>query len=91
MQFSSIPTLIDAYFYHELNQKPLKGASIFVVVSSKNPLILEDHTRSRLTAPDDDFQAYFTSYDKINVGTTICLENVEIKAECTKTFDIESI
>lgn len=65
MQFSSIPTLIDAHVQAQLHNTPLKGASLFLYVSTKNPLVLEDATKIRVSASEDDLQAYFQSYDKI--------------------------
>lgn len=65
MQFSSIPTLIDAHVQAQLYNTPLKGASLFLYVSTKNPLVLEDATKIRVSASEDDLQAYFQSYDKI--------------------------
>ena len=66
MQFSSIPTLIDAHVQSQLQNIPLKGASLFLYVAHKNPLILEDSTKIKVTASEDDLQAYFQSYDKIS-------------------------
>lgn len=81
MQFSSIPTLIDAHVLSLLHEKPLKGASLFLYVANKNPLVLEDSSKVRLLASEDDLATYFQSYDKINQDSNICLENVEIHLE----------
>ena len=91
MQFSSIPTLIDAYVHGQLTSNALKNPSLFLYVASKNPLILEDSTKIRVTASEDDLQAYFQSYDKIGEGSNICLDNVEIHIEYGKGYSIQNI
>jgi hypothetical protein len=91
MQFSSIPTLIDAHVQGQLHNTPLKTASIFLYVHSKNPLILEDSSKVQLIASEDDLQTYFQSYDKITQGTNICLDNVEVHIEFKKGFTVQNI
>jgi hypothetical protein len=91
MQFSSIPTLVDAHVQAHLHSTPLKGASLFLYVSSKNPLVLEDSTKIRVSASEDDLQAYFQSYDKIEQGSNICLDNVEVHLDYGKGYSIQSI
>jgi hypothetical protein len=65
MHFSSIPALIDAHVLSLLGGAPLKGASIFLYVAGKNPLILDDSSKARAVAAEDDLETYFQSYDKI--------------------------
>lgn len=91
MQFSSIPTLIDAYVQAQLQNQPLKNASIYLYVAQKNPLVLEDATKIKVTASEDDLQAYFQSYDKIAEGSNICLEHVEVHLDYGKGFLIHNI
>ena len=91
MQFSSIPTLIDAHVQSQLQSTPLKGASLFLYVAHKNPLILEDSTKIKVTASEDDLQAYFQSYDKISEGSNICMDNVEVHLDFGKAYTILNI
>ena len=91
MQFSSIPTLVDAHVQTQLQNSPLKGASLFLYVAHKNPLVLEDSTKIKVTASEDDLQAYFQSYDKIAEGSNICLDNVEVHLDYGKGHSITSI
>lgn len=91
MQFNSIPTLIDAHVHNLLHGSHLKGASLFLYVASKSPLILEDSTQIRVTASEDNLQAYFQSYDKITEKTNICLENVEVHLSYSRGFTIQGI
>ena len=91
MQFSSIPTLVDAHVLSQLQNTPLKGAALFLYVFSKSPLVLEDSTKIKVTASEDDLQAYFQSYDKITEGTNICLDNVEVHIDYGKGYSIHSI
>ena len=91
MQFSSVPTLVDAYVQAQLQNTPFKGASLFLYVASKNPLILEDSTKIKVTASEDDLQAYFQSYEKINEQSNICLDNVEVHMEYGKGHSIQNI
>lgn len=65
MQFSSVPTLIDAHLQSQLNNTPLKGASLFLYVAKKNPLTLEDNTKIQLTVSEDDLQAHHVNFSKI--------------------------
>jgi hypothetical protein len=65
MHFSSVPTLVDAHIQSLLENSTLKSASLFLFVANKNPLIFEDSNKVKLTASEDDLQAYFQSYDKI--------------------------
>lgn len=91
MQFSSIPTLIDAHVQNQLHNTPLKGASLFLYVAHKNPLVLEDSTKIKVTASEDDLQAHFQSYDKISEGSNICLDNVEVHLDFGKGHLITGI
>lgn len=91
MQFSSIPTLIDAHVYAQLHNTPLKGAALFLFVSSKSPLVLEDATKIQVTASEDDLQAYFHSYEKIEQGSRICLDNVQVLLDYGKGYSIQAI
>ena len=91
MQFSSIPTLVDAHVFSQLQNIPLKGAALFLYVANKNPLILEDSTKIKVTASEDDLQAYFQSYDKITEGTNICLDNAEVHITYGKGYSIQNI
>jgi len=91
MQFSSIPTLVDAYVQAQLQGQHLKNPSLFLYVATKNPLVLEDATRIKVTASEDDLQAYFQSYDKIAEGSNICLDNVEVHLDYGKGFSILNI
>ena len=50
MQFSSVPKLIDAYLDAQLRGTAFKGVSLFLYVAKKNPLLLEDAAKVRLTA-----------------------------------------
>lgn len=84
MQFSSVPTLIDAHVLGLLNGKPLKNVGLFLFVLSKKPLVLEDANKIQVTASEDDLQAFITSYDKIALGSNICLDNVEVNLELDK-------
>ena len=79
MHFSSIATLIDAHIYNLLHSTPFKGASLFLLVTSKSPLVLKDNYNVPVTASEDDLQAYFQSYDKISEDSNICLDNVEVR------------
>ena len=45
MQFSSVPTLIDAHILSLLEGTPLKGASLFLFVTSQSPLALQDSNK----------------------------------------------
>ena len=91
MQFNSIPTLIDAHVHSQLHGTHLKGASLFLFVASKSPLVLEDSTQIRVTASEDNLQAYFQSYDKIAEKTNVCLDNVEVNLTYSRGFTIQSI
>jgi len=91
MQFSSVATLVDAYVLGQINGKPIKGASIFVYVASKNPLILEDNAKIQLTASEDDLQTYFQSYDKISQGSSICLDGVDVHLDYGKGFRLLNV
>jgi hypothetical protein len=91
MQFSSVPTLIDAHVQAQLQNTPLKGASLFLYVANKSPLVLEDATKIKVTASEDDLQAYFQSYEKIAEGSNICLDNVEVHLDYGKGFSIQNI
>ena len=91
MQFSSIPTLIDAHVQSQLHNTPFKGASLFLYVAKKNPLVLEDATKIQLTASEDDLQAYFQSYDKIAEGSNVCLDNVDVHIEFGKNYRVLNI
>lgn len=91
MQFSSIPTLIDAYVQAQIQSQHLKNPSLFLFVAKKNPLVLEDATKIKVTASEDDLQAYFQSYDKISEGSNICLDNVEVHLDYGKGFSILNI
>jgi len=84
MQFSSIPTLIDAHVLSLLDGKPLKNIALFLFVASKSPLVLEDNAKIQLTASEDDLQAFIQSYDKISLGSNICLDNLEVNLELGK-------
>jgi hypothetical protein len=84
MEFSSIATLIDAHVLSVLEAKPLKNIALYVYVASKNPLVLEDNAKIQLTASEDDLQAFITSYDKITLGSNICLDNLEVSLELGK-------
>lgn len=91
MQFSSVPTLVDAHVQAQLQNSPLKGASLFLFVAQKNPLILEDATKIKVQASEDDLQAYFQSYDKIAEKSNICLDNVEVHLDFGKGYSILNI
>lgn len=91
MHFSSVPTLIDAHIQSQLEGTPLKGASLFVYVASKNPLVLEDSNKVQLTASLDDQQAYFASFEKIEQGTTINLDNVVVSLDIGKAHSINRV
>jgi hypothetical protein len=91
MQFASIPTLIDAHVQSQLHNTSFKGASLFLYVAKKNPLVLEDNTKIQLTASEDDLQAYFQSYDKIAEGSNICLDNVEVHIEYGRNYRVQNI
>lgn len=91
MQFSSIPTLVDAYVQAQLQNQHLKNPSLFLYVSRKNPLVLEDATKIKVSASEDDLQAYFQSYEKINEGSNICLDNVEVHLDYGKGYTILNI
>lgn len=84
MEFSSIATLIDAHVLSVLESKPLKNIALYVYVASKNPLVLEDNAKIQLTASEDDLQAFIQSYDKITLGSNICLDNLEVNLELGK-------
>ncbi len=91
MHFSSVPTLIDAHFQNLLGSSQLKSASLFLYVANKNPLVLEDTNKVQLTASEDDLQAYFQSYDKIDQGTNINLDNLVIHVDFGKGHAINKI
>jgi hypothetical protein len=91
MQFSNIPTLIDAHVQSQLHNTSFKGASLFLYVAKKNPLVLEDSTKIQLTASEDDLQAYFQSYDKIAEGSNVCLDNVEVHIEFGKNYKVQNV
>ncbi len=91
MHFSSVPTLIDAHFQNLLENSQLKAASLFLYVANKNPLVLEDTNKVQLTASEDDLQAYFQSYDKIDQGTNINLDNLVIHVDFGKGHSINKI
>jgi len=91
MQFSSIPTLIDAHFQSQLHNTPLKGASLFLYVAKKNPFILEDNTKIQLTVSEDDLQVHQVNVNKIMEGSNICLENIDVDIEYGKEHKIQNI
>jgi hypothetical protein len=91
MQFSSIPTLIDAHILSLLEGTPLKGASLFLFVTSKTPLTLQDANKVQLTASVDDQQAHHQSYEKIEDGTNVCLENVVVHVDFGKGHSVNRI
>ena len=91
MQFSSVPTLIDAHVQGQLQNTPIKAASLFLYVAKKNPLLLEDATKIQVSASEDDLRPYFQSYEKISEGSNICLENVDVHLEYGKGFTIQGI
>jgi hypothetical protein len=91
MHFSSVPTLIDAHIQSLLEGAPLKGASLFLFVASKSPLLLEDTSKVQLAASVDDQQAHFQSYDKIEEGSNISLDNVAINIDFGKGHAINRV
>lgn len=91
MQFSSVPTLIDAHIQSLLEGSSLKSASIFLYVASKNPLILEDTNKVQLAASEDDLQTYIQSYDKIEQGTNINLDNINIHIDFGKGHSVSKV
>jgi hypothetical protein len=91
MHFSSVPTLIDAHIKTLLEGSTLKGASLFLFVASKTPLVLEDTNKVQLTASLDDQQAHSQSYDKIEQGSTISLENVAVSVDFGKGHAINRV
>ena len=48
------------------------------------PRVLEDNAKIQLTASEDDLQAFIQSYDKISLGSNICLDNLEVNLELGK-------
>jgi hypothetical protein len=91
MHFSSVPTLIDAHIQSLLEGTPLKSASLFLFVANKNPLLLEDSNKVQVTASEDDLQAYFQSYDKIEQGSNINLDNIVVNIDFGKGHSINRI
>jgi hypothetical protein len=91
MQFSSIPTLIDAHLQLQLHNTSLKGASLFLYVAKKNPFILEDNTKIQLTATEDDLQVDHLNFNKIVEGSNICLENINVDIEYGEDYKIQNI
>ena len=91
MQFSSILNLIDASFQHQVSNAPFKGASLFLFVNKKEPLELHDTNRVTLSAPVEDLQAFFQSYDKIAVGSNICMDNVEVHPKYAKGYELKEV
>jgi hypothetical protein len=95
MHFSSIPALVDAHLLSLLAGSPLKGASLFLFVASKDPLVLEDSGKVRAIASEDDLEAYLQSYDRIEQGTTVLLDNLSLtldfaRGHCLDKIDISS-
>ena len=91
MHFSSVPTLIDAHIQSLLDNSTLKAASLFLFVANKNPLLLEDTNKVQLTASEDDLQAFFQSYEKIEQGTNISLDNIAVHIDFGKGHTINSV
>lgn len=91
MHFSSIPALIDAHVLSLLGGAPLKGAALFLYVSGKNPLAVEDSNKVRALASEDDLEAYFQSYDKIDVESNISLDNVAINLEFGRAHALSKV
>lgn len=91
MHFSSVPTLIDAHIQSLLEGSPLKGASLFLFVATKSPFVLEDTSKVQLYASEDDQQAHFQSYEKIEQGSNISLENVAINIDFGKSHSITRV
>ena len=91
MHFSSVPTLIDAHMQCLLEGTALKNASLFLFVANKNPLVLEDSNKVQLSASEDDLQAYFQSYDKIEQGSNISLDAVNVNVDFGKGHSVTRI
>lgn len=91
MHFSSVPTLIDAHMQCLLEGTTLKNASLFLFVANKNPLVLEDSNKVQLSASEDDLQAYFQSYDKIEHGSNISLDAVNVNVDFGKGHSVTRI
>lgn len=91
MHFSSVSTLIDAHVQSLLEGTPLKGASLFLFVASKNPFVLEDTAKLQLTASEDDQQAFSSSFDKIEEGSNISLDNVVVSLDFGKGHSVNKV
>lgn len=60
-------------------------------MASKSPFVLEDTSRVQLTASEDDQQAHFQSFDKIQEGSNISLDNVAVNLDFGKGHSISRI
>ncbi len=81
MNFSNVSNLIDKVVETQARGTSLGSPTLYLHVSSTDPIEFNDASKVCLVVDKDDFVAYFKDYDKINNGTTVCLENCEVSLD----------
>ena len=88
--FASISALLDTVIGEEVHNEQKSKNSLYLVAGTTEPIHFFDISKIKLIVPLDDLETYLNSNPQINLGSTICLENVEIIPEYGKDNDIVS-
>lgn len=82
--FASVSALLDKVIREEVHNEPKTKNSLYLVASSSEPIHFYDISKTKLSFPQDDLEAYLNSNPQIALGSTVCLENCETTYEYSK-------
>ena len=84
MQFSNIPSFLEAYYFCQLKKKAFDSTRLYVVIQQNNPLVLQDSNKIKLFVADTK-----ADYERLGEsGSHVCLVDSTIKVDNAKNVTI---
>jgi hypothetical protein len=88
MNFSSVSNLIDKVVECQARSTTLKSPSLYIHVSSTDPLQFRDASKITLSIDRDELETYLSNKEAIEQGSIVCLENCEVSLDYGANNDV---